>query len=318
MRSRASRWLTGSAAAARTACPEMTREISPARRDGLSQAAPALPGKPTGRRCTRIPQRAASSPARRRSPGSRKVFYTPHGYGFLMQDRSAAALSAMFRAVRRFAARVGETIAVSPSEVSSPGPWPRAAPCTSATPTSAVHGAAYFTRPRRRRSGWVTYARDRAWLRLVRGLAGADGEVRAAWIGGGEDEAALRARTSNGELSARASITGWKTAAGPELMRGLDLFVHYSRWDAMPNAVLEGHGRRPARRRLRRARQPRRRRRRRHRLLVETRPRCSRAAGCLADPGLRERLGAAGPRARAREFSRDRMIAELSRLYMAN
>ena len=24
-----------------------------------------------------------------------------------------------------------------------------------------------------------------------------------------------------------------------EPMRGLDLFVHYSRWDAMPNAVLE-------------------------------------------------------------------------------
>src|SRR5581483_3647614 len=38
----------------------------------------------------------------------------------------------------------------------------------------------------------------------------------------------------------KVEITGWlEPAKALERLRGLDVFVHYSAWDALPNAVLE-------------------------------------------------------------------------------
>ena len=98
--------------------------------------------------------------------------------------------------------------------------------------------------------------------------------------------------------------------------RGTFFFVHYSRWDAMPNAVLEAMalslpvvasdvpGNRDA-------------------VVdgvtgflvkseVELLERCQLL---LDDEPLRRKLGAAGRERVKREFSRDRMLAELSRIY---
>jgi glycosyltransferase involved in cell wall biosynthesis len=115
----------------------------------------------------------------------------------------------------------------------------------------------------------------------------------------------------------KVSVTGWLPAEeARERLRGLDLFVHYSRWDAMPNAVLEAMalglpviasavpGNRDA-------------------VVdgvtgflvkdeVELLERCQLL---LDDPDLRRRLGAAGRERVLKEFSRERMISGLSALY---
>jgi len=56
----------------------------------------------------------------------------------------------------------------------------------------------------------------------------------SAWIGGGDDanEAALK--------SAGVTITGWMPRANAlEAMRGLDIYLHPSRWEGMPVALIE-------------------------------------------------------------------------------
>ena len=60
------------------------------------------------------------------------------------------------------------------------------------------------------------------------------------WIGDGELGEAVREMIRDMNLAGRLEVTGWlEPAAARERMRGLDLFVHFSRWEGLPNAVLE-------------------------------------------------------------------------------
>ncbi|MCM2304475.1 MAG: glycosyltransferase, partial [Elusimicrobia bacterium] len=143
--------------------------------------------------------------------------------------------------------------------------------------------------------------------------------LKCVWIGGGEDEPRVRTHLENMNLPGRVEITGWLPAEqARERLRALDLFVHYSRWDAMPNAVLEAmaaglpvvvsdnSGNRDAVR---------------DRVTgfivkseIELLERCQQL---IDDRELRLKLGAAGRERVRQEFSRERMISELSRLYEA-
>ncbi len=177
-----------------------------------------------------------------KSAGIKTVFYSPHGYGFLMQDRPKA-VRALYRAIERAAARFGETIAVSPSEAEF---------ARKLAPRGAVHTVcdAYlgdFPEPIAHDGlvvgscGRMTHARNPdAWVLLAQRLTDSRNGVKCVWVGGGEDEARAKVFLTNMNLLHKTAITGWLPAEeARERMRGLDLFVHYSRWDAMPNAVLE-------------------------------------------------------------------------------
>ena len=255
-----------------------------------------------------------------KAAGIKNIFYTPHGYGFLMQDRGPAS-RALFRAIEKAAARIGTTIAVSPGEGAQ-------AEKLGAKRVQVVNDAYLGDFPELLphddlvvgSCGRMTHARNPdAWVLLVQRLCDSRNGVKCVWIGGGEDEAKVHENLVNMNLLMKVAVTGWIPAEqARERMRGLDLFVHFSRWDAMPNAVLEAMalglpvvasdvpGNRDAVK---------------HGVTgflvkseVELLERCQQL---LDDEPLRRKLGAAGRERVTREFSRERMLGELSRLYRA-
>jgi glycosyltransferase involved in cell wall biosynthesis len=298
--------------------PEMTREISPvadlvalaklralfaAHRPDVVHAHSSKAGV-----LARVAAKAA---------GIKTIFYTPHGYGFLQMDRSPSARF-FYRTVEKAASWIGTVIACAPGEAAAA----KALGASTTTVCDAYLGEFGDPMPHEGIAvgacGRLTYARDPdAWILLAQRLTDSRNGLKCLWIGGGEDEARLRVLLDNMNLAGRAEITGWRTAADArERMRALDLFVHYSRWDALPNAVLEAMaaglpvvasdnaGNRDA-------------------MVegvtgfivsneVELLERCQHL---IDDKALRLKLGAAGRERVRREFSRERMLAELSRLY---
>ena len=297
--------------------PEMTREISPALdaaalsklRRLFAEHRPDVVHAHSSK--AGVLARAAAA-----STGIKRVFYSPHGYGFLMKDRSAASRT-LYRAVEKALARVGETIAVSPSEAAE-------ARRLSSRPVHVVPDAYLGDFPERLphddlvvgSCGRLTAARDPdAWVLLAQRLTDSRNGLRMTWIGGGEDEARVRVNLENMNLTAKTELTGWLPAEeARRRLAGVDILVHYSKWDALPNAVIEAMaagaavvasdipGNRDA---VGDAG-----------VLVKSEVELLEACQRLIDrPDERRRLGEAGRARVRREFSRERQLAELSRLY---
>lgn len=301
--------------------PEMTREISPlGDLDALRKLKALLAEHRPDVVHAHSSKAGVLARAAAKAAGIKTVFYTPHGYGFLQADRSAASRF-LYKTIEKAAARFGETIACAPGEAA-------AAAALGGGPVHTVCDAylGEFLEPVPHDGvavgacGRLTYARNPdAWLLLAQRLTDSRNGLKCVWIGGGEDEARLRTHLENMNLPGRVDITGWlPSEQARERLRALDLFVHFSRWDALPNAVLEAmaaglpvvasdnSGNRDA-------------------VVdgvtgfivkdeVELLERCQRL---IDDKALRLRLGAAGRERVRREFSRERMLAELSRLYSA-
>lgn len=301
--------------------PEMTREISPARDAAALRRLRALFSE---RRPDVVHAHSSKAGvlarAAAKSAGTGRIFYSPHAYGFLSPDRSAAA-RALYRAVEKAAARIGTTIASTPSEAAQA----RALGATSVSVVPDAHLGG-FPEPKAHdglvvgSSGPMTRARNPdAWVLLAQRLCDSRNGLACLWIGGGEDEAAARVNLTNMNLLSKVEVTGALPAdAARERLRGLDVFVHYARAGAgdgsiedamacgLPVVASDSAANRD---------------------LVEEGVTgylvgsevalLERCQALLDDDELRRRLGAAGRERLRRERAPDRRLSELSRLYSA-
>jgi glycosyltransferase involved in cell wall biosynthesis len=256
--------------------------------------------------------------------GVPRIYYSPHGYSFQQSDRSGLARF-FYRLSEWSVSWIGEIIAVSPSEallakevswggrihtVCDPYLGPSQPPALIAH-EGLVVGAC----------GRITPARaPEAFVRLAARLRRQNENIRFVWIGSGELEPAMRRLADELGVKDRLEITGWlQPRAALERMRGLDVLVHYSRWEGLPNAVLEAMalglpvvasdipGNRDA-------------------VVHDVTGLLAReenhllqsVTSILKDAQLRHRLGQAGRERIAREYSPAQALSSLQRLYKQN
>lgn len=252
--------------------------------------------------------------------GVPRIYYSPHGYAFLQQDRSALT-RAFYRVVELALGWIGEIVAVSPSEAALARPlsWHRKVH-TISDPYLPQGGE----RRRAARSeglrigalGRLSPARrPESFVLLAQRLTDSRNGLRCVWIGGGELERAVRGQIEDLNLSGKLELTGMlPPAQAAARLAELDVLVHYSAWDALPNAVLEAMA----------AGIP---------VVASDIPGCRDALGdagllakdevellelclSLADSApLRKRLGEAGRKRVAERFSREKALAALEELY---
>lgn len=228
--------------------PEMTREIHPA----LDLAAlRALTKLFTQRRPDVVHAHSSKAGvlARLAAKAARvpKVFYSPRGYGFLMEDRPASS-RALYKWMERAASRIGTVAAVSggEAELARAEAW---APRVEVVPDAYLGALPGRAEPEPHEGvvlaavGRLTFARrPDAFARLAKALEKARPQARCVWVGDGELKEAFNAAAAGAK---RLELTGWLS---PEEVSGrlsrADLFVHFSLWEGLPNAVLEAmaHG----------------------------------------------------------------------------
>ena len=166
------------------------------------------------------------------------TFYSPRGLSFLQEDHSAFARST-FRAIEWMSARLGGTVvACSASERALIDRHLR--PRHVALVENAVDVEAVPMRTARGDDsivigivGRITYARNaQLFAALARRFA--DPRVQFLWIGGG-DAAERMALEQAGVV-----VTGWMSRQEAlAAMARLDIYLHPSRWEGMPVALIE-------------------------------------------------------------------------------
>ncbi|MBI5883906.1 MAG: glycosyltransferase [Elusimicrobia bacterium] len=266
------------------------------------------------------------------------IFYSPRGYGFLQQDRSTAS-RLLYWLLEASVSWIGEIVAVSPSEAelaqrlswgravsTAPDPYLGKAPASQPPPASGIQPAPPGTAVPCRQPppakgilvaacGRLTYARHpEAFLRLARGLIKARKDSRCVWVGGGEGQGSA---FQDPGLEGRVELTGWlEPDAAVQRLAEADIFIHYSRWEGLPNAVLEAmalglpvvasdvpgnrdavlHGKTGF-------------------IAADEDSLLKRTLELAADPALRRGLGEAGRQRVLRDFSPAKTFAALSGLY---
>lgn len=165
--------------------------------------------------------------------GVPRIFYSPRGYAFLQQDRSPLS-RALYWGLEAAVSWIGAIAACSEAEAALARGLRTCSRVVVAR--DAYLGEVYDGPPGRElvvcAAGRMSCPRHpEAFARLARkGL-----KARFLWIGGGELEASVR------ELAGDAvEVTGWLShEAALEKLKTGSIFVHYSRWEGLPNAVLE-------------------------------------------------------------------------------
>jgi glycosyltransferase involved in cell wall biosynthesis len=167
-----------------------------------------------------------------------RMFYSPRGLAFLQEDYSSRA-RALFRRIEWACARLGGTVvACSASEEALVREHVR--PRRVAMIENAVDVRSVLPRAPRDDglvrvgiAGRITYARNPP---LFAALARrhANDRTRFVWVGGGEEQDAQRLRDEGVE------VTGWQARpAALAMMSKLDVYLHPSRWEGMPVALIE-------------------------------------------------------------------------------
>lgn len=184
-----------------------------------------------------------------RAAGIPHIYYSPHGYSFQMQDRAAASRW-VYHGIERALSQIGEIVAISVSE----------AELTRSirggknvhTVCDAYLGPLPALRERNERGlkigacGRLTYARNPdAFVKLAQRVTDSRNDVGFVWIGDGELRRTADDMITDMNLRSRCEITGWLSPEDVgKRMADLDIFVHFSRWEGLPNSVLEAmaHG----------------------------------------------------------------------------
>ncbi len=254
-----------------------------------------------------------------------RVYYSPRGYAHQQTDRSDFSRR-LYRTVEARVSSIGEIVAVSESEASL---------ARELTDPMRVHVIrdAYLgserddaQNPRARRnktlrvcaSGRLCFPRNpEAFVRMAKRSAREGLDLEFEWIGGGElAETVEELRRATG-TSDRLSITGWLPQKEAQArLREADIFVHYSRWEGLSNAVLEAlaaglpivasdiPGNReivePGKNGY---------------LAANEEELAQRVFALSRNPEERARMGEQGRRLVREEFSRERMLDEYTRLY---
>lgn len=182
--------------------------------------------------------------------GVPNIFYSPRGYSFLQTDRPLTSRW-FYRLLERAVAGIGTTVAVSGSEAElarrSAGakrvrvirdaylgamPQPSGSTRDKARNRAAVVICA---------AGRLTHARHpEAFVRLAMRLADSRNDVKCVWVGSGELEPSIREMARDLNLADKLEITGWLPRdQAMERLKSADIFVHFSRWEGLPNSVLE-------------------------------------------------------------------------------
>ncbi|PJB24047.1 MAG: hypothetical protein CO113_15960 [Elusimicrobia bacterium CG_4_9_14_3_um_filter_62_55] len=305
--------------------PEMTREISPLRDLAalrrlyrlFKQEKPDIVHAHSSKAgvLARIAARAA---------GVKRTLYSPRGYAFLQRDR-LWPMRLLYWLIEAAVTPFSEIVACSASEGRAASRLPL---------SRGVHIVcdAYLGDPKARArtevdsdadrivcaAGRLTYARDpEQFVRLAAAVLNQRDRVRFVWVGDGERRQSVEAERDRLRLDPRFEITGW--LGGNEAIRRLSkgaILVHYSRWDGLPNAVLEAMalglpvvasdipGNRDAVQEGSTGY-----------LVSDEMQLVERVLRLLDDSGLRERLGAAGRARVEREFTLPRMLEEMAALY---
>ena len=257
-----------------------------------------------------------------RAAGVKRIYYSPRGYAFLQTDRSAF-IQRFYRILERFASAFGEIVAVSESEAAlARGLGAKKVWTVRDAYLGEVHaGAEKKTRKRSVvvcASGRLSFARHpEAFVRLAQRLTDARNGVRCLWIGGGEIQPLMEEMIRDLGLAGKLEVTGW--VPHEEALRRTaeaDVFVHYSRWDSIPNSVLEAMACGlpvvasdiPGNRGLIREGTT--------GLLAATEQELlEKTLRLVDDPELGAKLGAGGRAAVRAEYSRERLLGEISELY---
>ncbi|MBI5247351.1 MAG: glycosyltransferase [Elusimicrobia bacterium] len=182
-----------------------------------------------------------------RAAGVKRIYYSPRGYSFLQSDNSSFARWS-YRLLERFASLFGEIVAVSKSEAvlarklgAADVRIVRDAYLGEASPTSIGRGTSLPSGAIVCASGRLTFARHpEAFVRLTQRLTDARNGVKCVWIGTGEIQPLMEEMIRDLGLTGKLEVTGWLPhREALRRLAGANVVVHYSRWDAIPNVVLE-------------------------------------------------------------------------------
>jgi glycosyltransferase involved in cell wall biosynthesis len=228
---------------------EMTREISPARDIKAFQELVRIfqSEKPdiVHAHSSKAGALARLAAKRTRIP---HIYYSPHGYSFQMDDRSMSSRYT-YRFLERMLSHIGHIVAVSVSEAAL-------ARTLTSLPVHIIYDAYLGPLPdihevRERplkigACGRLTHARNpRAFVKLAQRVTDSRNDVSFVWIGDGELRSEIDEMILDMNLKSRLEVTGWLGREELHKRLGeLDIFVHFTRWEGLPNAVLEAmaHG----------------------------------------------------------------------------